>query len=499
MKKCILALMLLLPLHAWAQYQETGPVQKDSTVVLSLEDALKIALSENTSIKVADLEIKRQKYAQKGAYGALFPQISATGMYSYAIQKQKVFFGSDDTSQSSSSGGGMASMMSGAMEPIMYYIKQLYDATNLPFVPYVPPAKENTTSSDPIEMGRRNQVQLSVSAAVPLVNVQLWESLRLTKDQVELTIEKARESRLGTVTSVKQAYFAVLMAKASYDVYNAVLENAAHNLKLTESRYNVQKASEMDLARAQSSFAAAIPNLYNAENAIQLGLWQLKAVMGVALDAPIDIEGRLSDYAGAMFRDLTEGEEADLDRNSQLRQLATQAEILARQIRMQQFAYIPTLNLSLTYNYYTQSDKFNLSQWKWLPSSTMVFTLSIPIFSGGQRYHAIKQTRVQADELQLQRENTERQLRIGIRQNLNTMSTAMKTYDAANEALKSAEKAYDIASKSYEVGKTTFTDLNNTELTLTQTRLQAAQAVYNFVVAKASLEQTLGYDFTEEK
>ena len=498
MKKCMLALILLLPLQAWAQYQETGPAQADSTLVLSLEDALKIALSENTSVKVADMEIQRQKYAQKGAYGALFPQINATGMYSYALQKQKVFFGSDDDSQSSS-GGGMSSMMSGMMEPIMYYIQQLYEVTGTPFVVYVAPEQEGPgTSSDPIEMGRRNQVQLSLSAAMPLVNAQLWESLRLTKDQVELTIEKARESRLNTVTSVKQAYYAVLMAKASYNVYNAVLENAAHNLKLTESRYNVQKASDMDLARAQSSFAAAIPNLYNAENAIQLGLWQLKAVMGIALDTPVDIEGQLSDYADSMFRDLTEGEESDLERNTQLRQLATQAEILAKQIRMQQFAYIPTLNLSLTYNYYTQSDKFNLSQWKWLPSSTMVFTLSIPIFSGGQRYHAIKQTRVQADELQLQRENTERQLRIGIRQNLNTMATAMKTYDAANEALKSAEKAYEIASKSYEVGKTTFTDLNNTELTLTQTRLQAAQAVYNFVVAKATLEQTLGYDFTEE-
>ncbi|MBO5595645.1 MAG: TolC family protein [Bacteroidales bacterium] len=498
MKKCMLALILLLPLQAWAQYQETEPAQADSTLVLSLEDALKIALSENTSVKVADMEIQRQKYAQKGAYGALFPQINATGMYSYALQKQKVFFGSDDDSQSSS-GGGMSSMMSGMMEPIMYYIQQLYEVTGTPFVVYVAPEQEGPgTSSDPIEMGRRNQVQLSLSAAMPLVNAQLWESLRLTKDQVELTIEKARESRLNTVTSVKQAYYAVLMAKASYNVYNAVLENAAHNLKLTESRYNVQKASDMDLARAQSSFAAAIPNLYNAENAIQLGLWQLKAVMGIALDTPVDIEGQLSDYADSMFRDLTEGEESDLERNTQLRQLATQAEILAKQIRMQQFAYIPTLNLSLTYNYYTQSDKFNLSQWKWLPSSTMVFTLSIPIFSGGQRYHAIKQTRVQADELQLQRENTERQLRIGIRQNLNTMATAMKTYDAANEALKSAEKAYEIASKSYEVGKTTFTDLNNTELTLTQTRLQAAQAVYNFVVAKATLEQTLGYDFTEE-
>ena len=133
MKKCILALMLLLPLQAWAQYQEARPEQADSTLVLSLEDALKIALSENTSIKVADLEIKRQKYAQKGAYGALFPQISATGMYSYAIKKQKVFFGSDDDSQGSSSGGGMSSMMEGLMDPIMYYIQQLYEATNTPF------------------------------------------------------------------------------------------------------------------------------------------------------------------------------------------------------------------------------------------------------------------------------------------------------------------------------------------------------------------------------
>ena len=195
MKKCILALMLLLPLQAWAQYQEARPEQADSTLVLSLDDALKIALSENTSIKVADLEIKRQKYAQKGAYGALFPQISATGMYSYAIKKQKVFFGSDDDSQGSSSGGGMSSMMEGLMDPIMYYIQQLYEATNTPFVVYVAPEKEGPgSSSEPIEMGRRNQVQLSVSAAMPLVNVQLWESLRLTKDQVELTIEKARES-----------------------------------------------------------------------------------------------------------------------------------------------------------------------------------------------------------------------------------------------------------------------------------------------------------------
>ena len=502
-KNVLIALALLVPSAAWAQFKGEERPAGDTTLVLSLDDALKIALSENTSVKVADMEVTRTKYAQKGSYSALFPQISASGMYSYAIQKQKVFFGSDDTDSGSSSSGGMASMFASAFEPIMYYIQQLYTATGTPFVPYVAPdpdpSSSSSSSNDPIEMGRRNQVQLGLSASMSLVNFQLWESLRITSDQVELAVEQARESRLGTVASVKQAYFAVLMAKASYDVYNAVYENAVQNYKFTESRYNAQKASEMELARAQSSLAAAIPNLYNAENSIELSLWHLKAVMGLDLDRPIDVQGKLDDYAQHMFYDLTEGAEASLDRNSQLRQLASQAEMLAKQIRMQQYAYLPTLAMQVSYNYYTQSDKFNLSQWKWLPSSTLALSLSIPIFSGGQRHYAIKQTRVQADELALQRENAERQLRIGIRQSLSTMDTAMKTYDAASQAVKSAEKAYDIASKSFQVGKSTLTDLNNTELTLTQTRLQAAQAVYSFVVAKAGLEQSLGYDFTEEK
>ena len=208
-KNLILTLLILLPSAAWAQYKDSPQEADDSTLVLTLDDALKIALSENTSVKVADMEVQRQKYARKGAYGALFPQINATGMYSYAIQKQKVFFGSDDES-SGGGGGGMASMMTSAFEPIMYYIQQLYTATSTPFVPYEAPKTEekSSSSSDPIEMGRRNQVQLGLSASMPIINAQLWESLCLTGDQVELAVEKARESRLGTVTQVKQAYYA---------------------------------------------------------------------------------------------------------------------------------------------------------------------------------------------------------------------------------------------------------------------------------------------------
>ena len=57
---------------------------------------------------------------------------------------------------------------------------------------------------------------------------------------------------------------------------------------------------------------------------------------------------------------------------------------------------------------------------------------------------------------------------------------------------------HDIAAKSYKVGKGTITDMNDAQLTLTQASLQQSQAVYNFIVAKSSLEQILGGDFIDE-
>ena len=60
-KKLILLLAILLPSAAWAQYKDSPQEADDSTLVLTLDDALKIALSENTSVKVADMEVQRQK------------------------------------------------------------------------------------------------------------------------------------------------------------------------------------------------------------------------------------------------------------------------------------------------------------------------------------------------------------------------------------------------------------------------------------------------------
>lgn len=470
-----------------------GAVNAQDTTLVTLDEAIKIAISENASVRVADKEIERAQYAKKGTYSALFPQVNGTGTFQRTIKKQVMYM--DGMS-------GSSGMFASIFEPIITALEQ--NGIHVDMSALTGGGGDeggSSSSSDGISVGRWNTFNGGISASMPLVNFQLWESLKISGQSVELAVEKARSSRLEAVTKVKQAYFSVLLAKEVFDVYKSVYENAMENLVQVQRKYDVQKVSELELTRAKANVASAIPNVYNAENSIMLALWQLKAVMGVNLDMNLDIVGNLSDYTEHMFRDIHENDDVNLDRNSTMRQLAIQAEQLASTVKMQKYAYLPTLSVSFSYSMNAMTNDFKFSQYKWTPYSYVGLSLNIPIFSGGKRHSDVRQAQIQQESLNISRADTERQLRISIRSFLNTMETNMKSYDSAQEAVELAQKAYDISQKSYNVGKSTLTDLHDAELVLTQARLSSSQAIYNFINAKASLEQVIGRDFieTEEK
>lgn len=482
----LIAASVTMSLNAVAQ--EVDSTQ--TATVITLDDALKIALSENASVRVADKEIERVGYAKKGTYASLFPQIDITGSFMRTIKKQVMYMdmdmsdfmggGSSSGSGSEGSEGGSTGSGSGSTG----------SETSSPMA--------GMSSGGGIEVGRWNTYNLGVSASMPLINAQLWKSLKISGQNVELAIEKARSSRLDMVTQVKQSYYAVLLAKEALNVYKDVYDNAVKNFEQTQMRYNAQKASELDYTRAKSTVANAIPNVYNAESSVILALWQLKAVMGVSLDQDIDVAGALGDYSDTMSNDNYSSDALTLDYNTTMRQLAIQADQLAETVKMQKYAYIPSLALTFSYSLNAMTNDFKFSDYRWTPYSYVGLSLNIPIFSGGKRYNDVRQAQAQASELAIQVDDTERQLKIAIRQYLNTMETKMKSLAAAEDGVETAQKAYDIATQSYNVGRSTITELNDAQLALTQSKLAVSQSIYEYVVAKSSLEQILGHDFIDD-
>lgn len=404
---------------------------------LTLDQALEIALSESNTIKIADMTIEKSGYAKKGSYASLYPNISASGSYQRTLLKQVM----------------VMDMGGNPME---------------------------------IKVGRDNNISAAASASMPLINASLWESLKLSGMDVEMAVEQARSSKISLIKQMKQSFYAVLLAKESLNVMTQVYDNAQKNYEKTEQRALVGKASEVDRLRAQVTLMNAEPNVSSAENAVLLATWQLKAVMGIDLETEVEVVGKISDYTDYMLAPYVVKD--DLSGNSSLAQLELQGRMLESTIRMQKKQYIPTLAASINYNYSAMGD----DELRWFPSSTAALSLSIPIFDGFAKHNNIMQSKKTKDMLDLQREDTERNLRIGIRNYNDQMALCIKNYQAANATVEIAQKSYEITEKMYEVGKATLVELNDAQLALEQAQLTQAQAIYNFMVAKANLDEMLG-------
>ena len=119
-------------------------------------------------------------------------------------------------------------------------------------------------------------------------------------------------------------------------------------------------------------------------------------------------------------------------------------------------------------------------------------SLNIPIFSGFKRRSDVKQAKIELSNLQLQRENTERQLFTAIKQYESSMLTNLKQYHASSENISQAKRGYDIAVKRYEVGGGTLVDVDNSQLAYTQAELSRSTAIFNYLVNQVSLEKIKG-------
>lgn len=426
-----------------AAAQESAATDNSGPLTLTLEQALEIALSENPTVKIADQTIEAKKYAKRGTYASLWPEISASATYQRYIKKQT-----------------------------MHIMDQS------------------------MKVGTSNNYSGGFSASMPLVNAQLWKSLKISAMDVELAVEQARGSRIDMVEQVSKAFYQVLLAKDSYDVYKRVYDNAVENHKIVEKKYAVGSVSEYDFISSQVTVSNAEPDVLNAENSIVVALWQLKALLGLDLATDIDCAGSLADYESMMSAQFDV--EFNLENNSTMKQLDIQERQLEKTIELQRAANLPTLSLSAAYNFTAMEETFKFSQYTWNPYAYAALSLNIPIFAGGKRRADVKQAKINLNTIQLQRENTERQLRTSIMQYISSMQTNLKQYNASAGSISQAKRGYDIAVKRYDVGGGTLVDIDNSQLAYTQAQLSRSTAIYNYLVNHVSLEKIYGTYSHEE-
>ncbi len=451
----------------------------DGILRVDLETAIQIALRENPLVKIADMEVEKKDYAKKSAYGALLPQIDLIGQFQHTLKRQTMYL---DTDMGSLFGGGSVDPEN--LTPEEQQVAEVLGKLMAP---------DPDSANDGIQVGRKNMWTGGVNVSLPLVVPSLWKNIQMSKVDLEMAMEQSRSSKIDLTHQVKKAFYSILLAKDSYDLFRETYRTDSLNLVDIKNKFRQGIVAEYDVVTADVRLKSIIPNILQSESMLKIAELQLKMLMGIDSELPVEIVGSLSDYEKWMFEAIVPSDN-NLSGNSDLRQFDLQAMQAKNAYEIQKLQRLPTLTSSFSYSYISQNNNFKFNTYQWDPYSVVGVTLSIPIFSGGQRYHNIKQSEIQLFQLQEQRYNLKRSLQLSVRNSVELINKSIEQVVAAESSVQQAKKGYEITQKRYETGAGTIVDLNAAALAVTNAELQYRNAIYDYLASKADLEKTLGYD-----
>lgn len=423
----------------------TAEAQTQSdTLRLSREQCVDIALQDNPTNRVADLEVKRMDYSKKEVIASLFPSIDFTGAYQRSIELQTL---------NMSMGG----------------------------------------QTNKIKMGMDNTWNFGFSASMPLVNATLWKSIKISDTQILSTLESSRASRIDLVNNVNKAYYSLLLAIASREVIQQSYDIAKENASIYAKQYEQGTASEFDVLRTEVQVKNVEPQILEADIAIRQCQLQLKVLMGIDNAVTVMPNLTLKEMQRDMFG-VTAAHNLSFENNTSLRSLDIQAEMARQNVTLKKFAWIPSLAVTYNMNWNSMSNGNALKNQDFNPYSTVGLALQVPIFSGGSKYYGLKQAQVQVKELEYQRDNLTSSLQMQVDLAVDNINKQVKQIATSEEGMHQAAKALEISQKSFEIGAASYLNLRDSELANTQAQLVYFQSIYNYLVSTSELEALLGND-----
>ena len=440
--RALLLAVAVLYAGGYVRAQET----KD-TLTLTLDRALEIALSDNPTIKVAEEEIALKKVTHKETWQNLLPQASIDGTWNHTISAAQMNLGG----QSFKMGMDNSNTVSGVL--------------NISLLIFAP---------------------------------SVYKAMSMTKTDIELAVEKSRASKLDLVNQVTKGYYQLMLTQDSYDVLQKSYKLAEDNYNIVNAKYQQGAVSEFDKISAEVQMRSIKPNVISAGNAVTLSKLQLKVLMGVTADVEIEIADNLGNYETELFANELNQPAANLNNNTTMKQLDLNRKMLNQNIKSLRANFMPTLGMNYSYQYQSlYNEDWNILDYNWSGSSALMFTLSIPLYKASN-FTKLKSNRIQIRQLEQNRLDTERKLNMQITSYQNNMAASSEQVVSNRENVMQAQKAVQIAGKRYEVGKGTVLELNTSQVQLTEAELTYNQSIYDYLVAKADLDQVLGKDYIAE-
>ena len=434
----VILLAILLVSARNAASQTSGPI--------SLQQAIEYGLANNSSYKKTELDIQRNEYRYSEVRSGYLPQITGSVQFMDNLQLQ-------------------TSILPGEL------------------------AGGEPGSTIPVQFGTKFNVNAVIDANQAIYDQSQIYNMRLARQNgaiSELSLAKSKEQ---LTYDIANTYYAAQISLTQKKLVTDNLVKLDSLVKITTIQFNNGFATKLDVDKLRVSQTNQQTQQATAESNYQQQLLMLKYLMGLPLDAPVEV------VAIDMSANPTSGIVNPESLNMTEINLATaQKEIYETNLSQVKAGYLPSLTANFRFMYMFQQNDLRVfdKNANWFPSSYVGLTLNVPIFDGLTKYNKAKQVKLQIDQTDLDIKYLTESLKMQ-RSNAQTkLSTNLASLESQQRNIELAQEVFQTTEVQYKGGIANMTDLVNSETSLKEAQANYLQALVQVKIAELDLLRATG-------
>lgn len=333
-----------------------------------------------------------------------------------------------------------------------------------------------------------DQANANIQVSQLIFSGQYWIGLELARIGKTLQEKNLSITTLEVKEQVINAYHLILMTRELLDILLKNKENLEEIYKHTNNMYELGAAEQTDVDQIRISLSQLENSYKSMERSLQLNYNMFRFLLGIDSKQEIRLNDDLEHLLQMAENEILKTENLNVDNNPTYQLVALQEVMQSQNVKMQQWAYSPTLAGFYSYREKILTTSFDLS-----PKNAAGLTLNVPIFSGFTKNAQLSKAKIELDKVKRNKQMLEEQLILQDKQLTFELKNAYENYNTQKENTEVAQRLLNSIKNKYRQGLVS-------SLELTQANSNYLEAQSNYISSVLNLlKSKLAYDKLHNK
>jgi outer membrane protein len=434
--------------------------------VLTLDDAIHLALENNNDVKIALMNTGKSRAAVREAFGYALPSLDLSANFAHFLKKPKMPF------------PDFEALLTNATYSILFDEGVLPRDDN----------KFRPMQTQLQSFAQTNNYEASLTLTQILFSSTVFRGIGASQIYYDLSISELRNTIGKTKLNVERAFYGSLLMKEMLAITKASFDNAQENLRNVNALFNQGLVSDFDRMQAEVQVENIRPTLMQMENMLATTLNDLKLVLGIDQSLDIDVTGEFV-YKPEELSEETDMIDFALANNHGLQSLKLKMDVDEAFIQLDVSDYWPTIAAFGNYTYAGSSDEWDFQNYN---SATVGVSFTMNLWQGHRTRNRVQQSTLTYKQTEQQLEQFRDYITNQVKAKMLELKRVQSLVEAQERNVNLAQRAYEIATIRYKEGTGNQLEVQNADVALKQARINRIQSIHSYILTKYELEQIMG-------